>query len=118
MRIAGLLLYLKSTEGIWVEEFFTPTVLETANEMIWDEETQTVISPMDVGINDIFEGDLDYHFTIAKKIVIITNTPARTDLPTEGGTAAYARDSDSVSTFEAQTAQSSSYKLKVRTHKR
>ena len=91
--VAALLPFLRNKHGDGVFKFFTPAAGDRALSCEWDSTTNQVISPSDQAVQDATTLDEDYYFE-AIEIIMPTKAPAPT-----GGTAAFAQDTDSVSTF-------------------
>lgn len=93
--VSALLPYLRAKYGDYVFKFFTPSAADRAQECEWDPETNQVISPQDTAVVEATTLDSEYHFEPSD---IDFDLPLTAPAPT-GGTAAFAKDSDSISTF-------------------
>ena len=95
--VAALLPFLHHHYGDSVFKHFTPVACDRAMTCHWDPETNQVVSPQDQAVEEATALDEEFHFTAIQDTVIV-NAPVITAAPT-GGTAAFAKDTDSCSTF-------------------
>lgn len=100
--VAALLPYLRAQYGDSVFKFFTSAAADRAQSCEWDPVTNQVISPQDQAVEAATTLDADYHFEGDVEIEMPAMGPAP-----EGGTAAFAKGSDSVSTFRPASASRS-----------
>lgn len=91
--VAVLLPFIWQTHGDDVFKFFTPAAGNRALNYEWDSITIQIFSPNDQAVQDAMTPDEEYHFEPVE-IIMPPGAPAPT-----GGTAAFAQNSDSVSTF-------------------
>ena len=116
MYIAALLPYLRHVSGKWVEKYFTPSAIERAEDMVWNEESREVWSPNDEAVQQVIHLDEEYQFNETSPqqgtTVVPPNQnpqggpgqpPGQPTPSTRGnpGTQAFLRDTDSIGTFSS-----------------
>ena len=107
--VAALLPYLRSQHGDVMFKYFTSVAGDRALSCTWDPETNQVISPGDIAVDAATVLDAEFHFEDDTTAVLI-NLPTTPAAPT-GGTAAFAKETDSVSTLQQNTNKKSTRKV-------
>ena len=92
--VAALLPYLGQQYRDSVFKFFTPVACDRVMTCQWDKETNQVISAHDQAVDEATIMDEDFHFEDQIEVVLPPSEPTPT-----GETAAYAKDTDTISPF-------------------
>ena len=107
--MAALLPYLRAHYGDSIFKYFTTVAGDRVMSCSWDPETNQVISPSDQAVDDAATMDEEYHFTSTQGQVVV-EMPTVPAAPV-GDTAAFAQETDSVSTFRKNSKRSAKNKL-------
>ena len=93
--IAGLIPILTYKFGPWIKKYFTVSAIQRARNCHWDPETNQVWSPNNDIISATLREDQEFNFLEGVELDLEVLKP-----PDEaGGTQAYVRGDDSISTF-------------------
>ena len=107
--VAALLPYLRAQHGDEMFKYFTSVAGDRALSCTWDPETNQVISPGDLAVDAATVLDAEFHFE-EETTAVLVNLPTTPAAPT-GGTAAFAKETDSVSTLQQHANKTSRSKV-------